>query len=110
MRVSDADPEMLRYLSERGISPGDRLLVRERQPFGGPLLVSFDDGPLRAGDRRAPGARDARAGRSASRPPSACAARAIVARAPATRRRPRGRGAPRQADRAGGAGREGVSA
>ncbi len=41
VRVSDADPEMLRYLSDRGISPGDRLHVRERQPFGGPLLVSF---------------------------------------------------------------------
>src|SRR5882757_6980429 len=41
VRVSDSDPEMLRYLSERGISPGDRLHVRERQPFGGPLLVSF---------------------------------------------------------------------
>jgi len=41
VRVSDADPEMLRYLSERGISPGERLHVRERQPFGGPLLVSF---------------------------------------------------------------------
>src|SRR6185312_9732170 len=44
VRVSDADPEMLRYLSQHGISPGDRLQVRERQPFGGPLLVSFDDG------------------------------------------------------------------
>lgn len=44
VRVSDADPEMLRYLSERGITPGDRLHVRERQPFGGPLLVAFGDG------------------------------------------------------------------
>jgi DtxR family transcriptional regulator, Mn-dependent transcriptional regulator len=41
VRVSDADPEMLRYLSERGISPGERFEVLERQPFGGPLLVSF---------------------------------------------------------------------
>ena len=41
VRVSDADPEMLRYLSEHGISPGDRVRVTERQPFGGPLLVSF---------------------------------------------------------------------
>ncbi len=41
VRVSDSDPEMLRYLSQRGISPGDRLEVLERQPFGGPLLVSF---------------------------------------------------------------------
>jgi DtxR family Mn-dependent transcriptional regulator len=40
-RVSDSDPEMLRYLAERGISPGDELEVVERQPFGGPLFVRF---------------------------------------------------------------------
>src|SRR5271155_72489 len=34
-RVSDADPAMLRYLAGCGISPGDRFVVRERQPFGG---------------------------------------------------------------------------
>jgi DtxR family Mn-dependent transcriptional regulator len=44
VRVSDADPEMLRYLSTHGIAPGDRLYVRERQPFGGPLLVAFGAG------------------------------------------------------------------
>jgi len=44
VRVSDADPEMLRYLSSHGIAPGDRLYVRERQPFGGPLLVAFGEG------------------------------------------------------------------
>ncbi len=38
-RVSDSDPEMLRYLAERGIRPGASLVVRERQPFGGPLTV-----------------------------------------------------------------------
>jgi DtxR family Mn-dependent transcriptional regulator len=41
VRVSDADPEMLRYLSKRGIQPGDPFAVLDRQPFGGPLLVSF---------------------------------------------------------------------
>ncbi|HWD11218.1 MAG TPA: metal-dependent transcriptional regulator [Solirubrobacteraceae bacterium] len=41
VRVSDSDPEMLRYLAERGISPGDRFTVRDRQPFGGPLFVLF---------------------------------------------------------------------
>jgi DtxR family transcriptional regulator, Mn-dependent transcriptional regulator len=41
VRVSDSDSEMLRYLAERGISPGDRFSVRERQPFGGPLFVVF---------------------------------------------------------------------
>jgi DtxR family Mn-dependent transcriptional regulator len=43
-RVSDSDPEMLRYLSERGIAPGDRFEVLERQPFDGPLLVRFGSG------------------------------------------------------------------
>jgi DtxR family Mn-dependent transcriptional regulator len=38
-RVSDSDPEMLRYLAERGIRPGVTLSVTGRQPFGGPLLV-----------------------------------------------------------------------
>jgi DtxR family Mn-dependent transcriptional regulator len=38
-RVSDSDPEMLRYLAERGIRPGASLSVTERQPFGGPLTV-----------------------------------------------------------------------
>jgi DtxR family Mn-dependent transcriptional regulator len=42
-RVSDADPEMLRFLAGRGIAPGDRLEVIERQPFDGPLYVRFGD-------------------------------------------------------------------
>jgi DtxR family Mn-dependent transcriptional regulator len=40
-RVSDQDPEMLRYLAERGIRPGDGFEVVDRQPFGGPLFVRF---------------------------------------------------------------------
>jgi DtxR family transcriptional regulator, Mn-dependent transcriptional regulator len=44
VRISDSDSEMLRWLSERGIAPGDRLEVRERQPFDGPLLVRFGSG------------------------------------------------------------------
>jgi DtxR family transcriptional regulator, Mn-dependent transcriptional regulator len=43
VRVSDSDPEMLRYLSQRGIAPGDECEVVERQPFGGPLFVRFGD-------------------------------------------------------------------
>jgi DtxR family Mn-dependent transcriptional regulator len=43
-RVSDSDPEMLRYLSVRGIAPGDRLEVVERQPFDGPLTVRLAAG------------------------------------------------------------------
>ena len=40
-RVSDSDGGMLRYLAEREIKPGDRLLVRSREPFGGPLVVEI---------------------------------------------------------------------
>jgi DtxR family Mn-dependent transcriptional regulator len=43
VRVSDSDPEMLRYLAERGIAPGDPLRVEDKQPFGGPLFVTFGD-------------------------------------------------------------------
>jgi DtxR family transcriptional regulator, Mn-dependent transcriptional regulator len=39
VRISDADPEMLRFLGERGIGPGVRLELVERQPFDGPLFV-----------------------------------------------------------------------
>ena len=43
VRVSDSDPDMLRYLAERGIAPGDDLRVRDKQPFGGPLFVAFGE-------------------------------------------------------------------
>jgi DtxR family Mn-dependent transcriptional regulator len=43
VRVSDSDPEMLRYLAAREISPGDRFEVIERQPFDGPVFVRFGD-------------------------------------------------------------------
>jgi DtxR family transcriptional regulator, Mn-dependent transcriptional regulator len=42
-RVSDSDPEMLRFLAERGIAPGDPLEVVDKQPFDGPLFVRFGD-------------------------------------------------------------------
>ena len=38
-RISDADPEMLRYLSARGIDRGVTIEVVGREPFGGPLTV-----------------------------------------------------------------------
>jgi DtxR family Mn-dependent transcriptional regulator len=43
VRVSDSDPDMLRYLSGRGISPGERFEVVDKQPFGGPLFARFGD-------------------------------------------------------------------
>jgi DtxR family Mn-dependent transcriptional regulator len=47
--ISDSDPEMLRYLAERGIAPGDNFNVIERQPFGGPLFVRFGDEQIAIG-------------------------------------------------------------
>jgi DtxR family transcriptional regulator, Mn-dependent transcriptional regulator len=41
VRVSDSDPEMLRYLAERGIAPGAALQVVDRQPFDGPTFARF---------------------------------------------------------------------
>jgi DtxR family Mn-dependent transcriptional regulator len=43
VRVSDSDPEMLRYLAERGIAIGARCRVIGRQPFDGPITVRFGD-------------------------------------------------------------------
>jgi DtxR family transcriptional regulator, Mn-dependent transcriptional regulator len=42
VRVSDADPAMLRFLAEHGIVPGTRLRLLERQPFEGPLTVKLN--------------------------------------------------------------------
>lgn len=39
VRVSDSDPEMLRYLTEQGIAIGDRVEMLGRQPFDGPCEV-----------------------------------------------------------------------
>jgi DtxR family transcriptional regulator, Mn-dependent transcriptional regulator len=41
VRVSDSDPEMLRFLAERGIAPGAKFEVIDKQPFDGPLFVRF---------------------------------------------------------------------
>ena len=43
VRVSDSDPEMLRFLAERGIAPGDTLNVVDKQPFDGPLFVRIGE-------------------------------------------------------------------
>jgi DtxR family Mn-dependent transcriptional regulator len=39
VRVSDSDPQMLRYLADRGIAVGAQLEVVDKQPFDGPLFV-----------------------------------------------------------------------
>ena len=41
-RVSDSDPEKLRYLHERGIAPGMPVAVVGREPFGGSLVVRIE--------------------------------------------------------------------
>ena len=47
VRVSDSDPEMLRYLADHGIRLGMRLEVIGRQPFDGPVFA-------RCGEREHP--------------------------------------------------------
>jgi DtxR family Mn-dependent transcriptional regulator len=41
VRISDSDPEMLRYLAARGIKPGDGFEIVDKQPFGGPTFARF---------------------------------------------------------------------
>ena len=43
VRISDSDAEMLRYLAERGIAPGDGFEVVDKQPFDGPIFARFGD-------------------------------------------------------------------
>jgi DtxR family Mn-dependent transcriptional regulator len=43
VRISDSDPEMLRYLADRGIAPGDGFEVIDKQPFDGPIFTRFGD-------------------------------------------------------------------
>jgi DtxR family transcriptional regulator, Mn-dependent transcriptional regulator len=42
IRVSDSNPEILRYLAERGIRLGARIHLAGREPFDGPLLVDVE--------------------------------------------------------------------
>jgi DtxR family Mn-dependent transcriptional regulator len=44
-RVSDSDPEMLRFLAERKIRPGSEIRVGEREPFGGSVAIEVDGKP-----------------------------------------------------------------
>ncbi|MBX5440678.1 MAG: metal-dependent transcriptional regulator [Solirubrobacteraceae bacterium] len=45
VRVSDSDPEMLRYLADRGIRPGATFEIVDKQPFDGPVFARFGDDP-----------------------------------------------------------------
>ena len=44
-RVSDRDPELLRYLDRLGLRPPQRLRVLERGPFDGPLHIQSSTSP-----------------------------------------------------------------
>jgi DtxR family Mn-dependent transcriptional regulator len=68
VRVSDTDPEMLRYLDARGVRLGAELEVVDRQPFDGPLTVRFGDRLHTLGGRLAAAMRvDTRPARSRRR-------------------------------------------
>ena len=41
-RVSDHNPEMLRYMNQMGLQLGTRVEVREKAPFSGPLQLKID--------------------------------------------------------------------
>ncbi|QRY63869.1 metal-dependent transcriptional regulator [Gordonia sp. PDNC005] len=50
-RISDSDPEMLRYFEEIGISLDCRVRITEKRPFAGTVTVCVDDGtPIHLGD------------------------------------------------------------
>lgn len=40
VRVADEDPAMLRYLAELSVVPGKRIIVKAREPYGGPITLA----------------------------------------------------------------------
>ena len=40
LRVADEDPAMLRYLAELSVVPGKRIIVKAREPYGGPITLA----------------------------------------------------------------------
>jgi len=53
VRVSDSDPEMLRFLAGRDIAPGERVEVIDKHPFDGPMFLRIADHELVLGGRLA---------------------------------------------------------
>lgn len=45
--VRDEDPERLRYMEARGLLPGVKLAIQDRQPFDGPITVRVGGSPGR---------------------------------------------------------------
>ena len=52
-RVSDRNPEVLRYLDEIGIHPQVRLKVTKRAPFNGPISIRLGDQAIEMGEELA---------------------------------------------------------
>jgi len=50
-RISDHDPEMVRYMKDLGLLPHVRLRVLSKEPFEGPLKVHLNDREIVVGDR-----------------------------------------------------------
>jgi DtxR family Mn-dependent transcriptional regulator len=46
-RVKDSDPELLRYLKERGLLPGTAITLVEEEPFEGAMVVRVGDREVR---------------------------------------------------------------
>ncbi len=53
VRVSDSDPEMLRYLAEKGVELGVRVELTGRHPFGGPVVARVGERELPLGEQLA---------------------------------------------------------
>jgi DtxR family Mn-dependent transcriptional regulator len=43
VEVDDASPELLRYLADLGLVPGQQVLIKERAPFDGPLHIQVGE-------------------------------------------------------------------
>jgi DtxR family Mn-dependent transcriptional regulator len=53
VRVSDEDPEMLRYLGELEIMPGAELIVISKAPYEGPITLTVSGTMLAIGPQLA---------------------------------------------------------
>lgn len=55
IRISDADPDLLRYFSRLGLRPDTQLTVRERRPFaaGTTVRISGQDSDIELGSSAA---------------------------------------------------------
>lgn len=51
--VDDSSPELLRYLADLGLVPGQRIMVAQRTPFGGPLVVEVGEHTHALGEQAA---------------------------------------------------------